>query len=613
MFRFGIRILVHAAVVAAVLGGVSFATDLSIRYSPDSLVDTNPGVEYVEPAITADWPSSNTLVAAAESGTFSSDPQAFVSHDGGNDWHVAPLLLGDGSMLGDVQLATHPDGTIYFATLGSQGGKEGIHVFASANHGNWFNHVAFVRNSRGHGFDHEQLAVDSSHGPYRGRMYMTVLYAVRLQPQLNACGLLWSSDRGHYFHGPVQVIDGWCFNSRPVSLSDGTVIFPFIMGSKPGASGVPPETRSDDVEIAVSKNGGESFTAPRAIGTYVWPGLAGYKRRIAEGRTNFDGDPIPQFAEGISPVTRRDVVYGIWSDMRTGNSRLLFTRSTDKGSHWSEPIAILTTGHKDDSQYQVSLAVNGLGVLGIAYLQYVSKTGSVTEMFADSADAGMTFSSPVPVQSLSAGMGFPANSGYSASSYRIPTSSFEGRLMVGLTDPGHRFPSGGDYVGMAVDHSGTFHPIWADARTGVNQIWTASATVGGPSDVPSGLTPADVTSSVDLEFGASTWDKGRHLLSIQVRLHNIGRHPLYPPFTVTVLELGNPLVPESWNPLPPPSLVNADNQQRGVGASFIYGPQMFGNLDVLAPGANSAPRTWKIAANGNSPAIVVGVNGYVSH
>ncbi len=599
-----------ALCLGAVVLGAGFA---SIRYGPNMLVDSKALTSYVEPAIASDPSDARTLVASAELASFNAPPQAFVSHDGGYDWHAAPLLLGRGTLLGDVQLASGPNADIYFAALGAQGERHGIHFCASTNHGDWFNHIAFIENHHGRGFDHEQLAVDTSRGRYRGRVYMSVLYIVRLQPQLNACGLLWSTDGGRRFHGPVKVIDGWCFNSRPIVLSDGTVIFPFYINGAPGASGVPSSgARAQNVDVAISRDGGKMFTPPRTIGTYEWLGAAEYKRRMAEAKTDFDGDPVPQFAAGPSPLTHRDVIYGAWSDMRTGDSRLLFTKSTDEGRHWSRPVRILTTGHPHDAQYQVSLAVNGRGVLGVAYLQYSSTTGRIMEMFADSADGGTTFSRPVAIQSTPEKIGFPANSGYFPIASRLPSSALKGRTFIGFVNPARRFPSGGDYVQMAVDRSGAFHPVWADARTGTSQIWTASVSAGAATSVPSNLAEADVTGDVDVQFGARTWDKARHLLTIPVRLRNIGKLPLYPPFTVAITQLRDPLVPASWAPRVTPSLVNADNGRHGVGAVYTYGSRMLGNLSVLEPGAETAPRTWKIVVNGQYPAIVVRVDGYES-
>ncbi len=225
------------------------------RYSPDTIVDANPSVGYVEPAIAADPLNANVLVAAAESAVFSTTA-AFVSNDGGYNWHPSSLALGNGSLLGDVQVAADPDGgTMYFTALGGEltpGGKavNGLHVFGSADRGDLFRRLAFLRYQGKHSYDHEQLAVDDSHSAHRGNVYMSVLYSLREKPQLNACGLLHSEDRGRHFEGPTQVIDGWCFNSRPVVLANGTVIFPFYLNGKPGMSGAPPAASESKIELA---------------------------------------------------------------------------------------------------------------------------------------------------------------------------------------------------------------------------------------------------------------------------------------------------------------------------------------------------------------------------
>ncbi len=583
----------------------SYSVPLSahVSYGPDARVDASPLDAYVEPAIAADPSDANTLVAAAEAGNVTAPPQVFVSHVEGYRWTRVPLLMAsDSSLIGDVQLAADPNGHIYFASLGRKAGLEGIHVFVSADHDNRFRETAFVRRPGG-GFDHEQLTIDRSHGPYRGRIYMSVLYMLHMSPQLNACGMLSSSDGGRHFLGPVQVVDGWCFNSRPVTLEDGTLIFPFYVSGKIG-------DRVAKVEVAISRDGGRTFGAPRMIGHYFSLGLARFKRRISEGRTDFDGDPVPQFVAGKSPDTGREVIYGVWSDTRTGNSRLLFTRSTDEGLHWSRPVPILTTDNPRDAQYQVSLAVNQRGILGVAYLQYLSGSGHVREMFADSTDGGASFSKPVPMQSRPAQLGLLPAWGYVPEDFgRLINSSLRGGIAVGFTRPGERFPSGGDYVGMAVDRHGAFHPIWADARTGTDQIWTAAVSVGVAQSTPSRLISADVTKDIDVSFGPSAWNAATKTLSAVTRLRNVGKVPLYPPFRVTVQALYNPSLPAKLLSRKRSVIVNADNGVRGPGAVYIYDSRTLGDLGDLAPGAETAPRIWKIAVRGTNPTIILRVDG----
>ncbi len=142
-------------------------------------------------------------------------------------------------------------------------------------------------------------------------------------------------------------------------------------------------------------------------------------------------------------MTHREIIYAAWSDMRAHQSRLLFTKSADGGAHWSTPAPVLATSDVRDSQYQVAIAVNQHGVLGVAYLQYRAASNDVAEMFAASTDGGATFSTPTRIQSVPAALGFSKNSGYSGFAEGIENSIF-----VGFVQPEHRFPSGGDYVGM---------------------------------------------------------------------------------------------------------------------------------------------------------------------
>jgi hypothetical protein len=44
-------------------------------------------------------------------------------------------------------------------------------------------------------------------------------------------------------------------------------------------------------------------------------------------------------------------------------------------------------------------------------------------------------------------------------------------------EAGWRWPTGGDYHGLAADAAGRFHLVWADSRDGIYQLRTASATV----------------------------------------------------------------------------------------------------------------------------------------
>lgn len=572
---------------------VSGAQTETILHSPDSVVDLSSNTDYVEPSIAADASRENTLVVAASPGNFGST-QVYLSDDGGYDWRSSALPLRGVDPLGDVQVASSPTGAIYFTVLGSQTdangkGKFGIQVFASSDHGNTFDHVAFLR---GHGgYDHEQLAIGDK--ALRGHVFMSVLYSVRLKPQVNACGLLRSSD-GRHFEGPVRVVTGWCFNSRPVLLANGTVVFPYFYNAKFG-------DHVSKIKVALSHDGGRTFGPSHTIGLYTSLKEADFLHRLSKGESDFDGDPVPQYA------TDGKDVYAVWSDLATGTSRLLFARSLDSGVTWSKPRTIIAPPFSQDAQYQASIAVNNSGTIGLAFLRASHEAGTVTEMFTASPDKGATFLPPTAIETAPAKVGATLNSGYGGGGEHIA-----GQYFVGFSSVGTRFTSGGDYVGMATDARGAFHPVWVDARTGTNQVWTDSVRIGSPIAPPSDLSVKNVSDNVDLQFGASTWDPKTRTLAVAVRLHNIGAQPLYPPLAVTVLMVHNPFTAGMEKPEPPPSFENADNGKSGVGAIYGYGAATLGNLGQLAPGADTASRIWRmhIPQGTYSPSLITRIEAY---
>jgi hypothetical protein len=575
---------------------VGAQTTQTLLHSPDSLVDLNPNADYVEPSITADEARSRTLVVAASPGTFGST-QLYVSDDGGYDWRSSALPLRGVDPLGDVQVAASPTGAIYFAVLGSQvdangKGKFGIQVFASSDHGSTFQHVAFLR---GHGgYDHEQLAIGPAASPLRGRVYMSVLYSVRIKPQVNACGLLSSSD-GRHFSGPARAVTGWCFNSRPVVLANGTILFPYIYDAKFGE-------RVSKIEVAMSKDGGRNFGPARTIGSYTSLNQKQFMSKLAAGESDFDGDPVPQYA------TDGRRVYAVWSDLATGVERLLFVRSLDGGVHWSAPRVLVAPPSRADAQYQASMAVNGDGTVAIAFLRATKATGTVTEMFTASQDHGATFLVPTNIETVPAKLGVMRDSGYSAGGEHLA-----GQFFVGFSSVGSRFTSGGDYVGMAVDSDGAFHPVWVDARTGNDQVWTDTVQLADAFEAPANLKSENVSDDIDLQFGAGTWDPKSRTLSLPVRLHNIGATVLYPPFAVNIVMVHNPYTAGLERPEPPPSFENSDNGKAEVGAAYAYDTTTLGNLGRLTPGADTAARIWRvhIPAGTYSPSFITRTDAYV--
>jgi hypothetical protein len=579
MKAFGIAALVFFLCAAS-------RADTSVSYGPDAVVDTNPYGSYVEPALDVSPKNAANLVAGSMVFTAGGiGVEAFRSDDGGYHWKSSSLPTGAGALVGDVQASFNADGYAYVTALGNQprptgAAKNGLYVFGSADNGETFRRLAFLQTPDGHSYDHEQLAIDRTHGKYRGRIYMTVLYLLSLTPsQLNGLGIIWSSDGGRTFHGPVLVSKGWSFNSRPVVLSDGTVVFPLFHNEKQG------DTKAL-VQVALSRDGGQTFSAPQTIGDRAVYNVDVTMKKLSSGEWDFDGDSVPQFAAGRQASRTADNVYGVWSDLREGPSRLLFTKSVDGGKHWTTPHAILVSSDATDSQYQPSMAVNANGTVGISWYNGSASRNTVSEMFAVSNDGGETFSAPAQISSVVAPIKTPGGDRYSALSFASPKGTF-----ISFTAPGSRFPSGGDYMGLAADANGAFHPIWIDARSGFNQAWSATVFPQAASPDPAGLMKQDVTAKVELEFGIATWDVASQTLTVPMRLHNTSHDTLYPPFTISVTGTTNPYSKDSQTAV---SILNADNDKAGAGATFVFAAQTVGNLGRLLPGADTSSKTLKV-------------------
>jgi hypothetical protein len=599
------KALVTSVLVLALCAASS--PDTAISYGPDAVVDTNPNGMYMEPAIDVSPKDATKLIAGSMVTTAGGiSVAAFRSNDGGYNWKDALLPTGAGEMIGDVQAAFSGDGYAYMTALGNMPApkgpaKNGLFVFGSPDNGETFARLAFVQTPDGHGYDHEQLAIDRTHGKYRGRVYMTVLYLLALTPtQLNGLGMIWSSDGGHTFHGPVLVSKGWSFNSRPVVLSDGTVVFPLFHNEQQGDA-------KALVQVVRSRDGGQTFTAPQTIGDRVSYGVAEIEKRLATGEYDFDGDSVPQFAAGRSAGAAVDSVYGVWSDVRSGPSRLLLTKSSDGGKTWTSPREVFVASDATDAQYQPTIAVNAAGDIGISWYNGSGARDTVSEMFAISHDGGETFSAPVAISSSVAPLKTAAGERYSTLAFDSPKG-----MMIGFTAPGPRFPSGGDYMGMGVDAHGAFHPVWIDARTGVNQAWTATVVPSAPGAPIAGLSKQDVSSKMQLEFGVGAWDAATQSLTVPMRLHNTSHDTLYPPFTINVTGTKNPYYKDSKTAV---TILNADNGQAGVGATFEFGASTVGNLGQLLPGADTSSKALKVkidAASGGQPLLVTSIDANVA-
>jgi hypothetical protein len=191
------------------------------------------------------------------------------------------------------------------------------------------------------------------------------------------------------------------------------------------------------------------------------------------------------------------------------------------------------------------------------------------------------------------------------------SDQYEHELWAFMVSPVGRYPSGGDYMGLSADAAGSFHPFWIDARSGTDQVWTASVSVETSmvtADVPQSLVQRDITTQVDLAFDAATWIAKSHTLLLPVRIRNTSSANVYPPFVVSVKSTQMQGSGGEWGTT---RVLNADNGQQGHGAAFRYTLNPNG-LTYLPPGGVTDARIWRLQINayGTEPALGVHVTGF---
>jgi hypothetical protein len=119
---------------------------------------------------------------------------------------------------------------------------------------------------------------------------------------------------------------------------------------------------------------------------------------------------------------------------------------------------------------------------------------------------------------------------------------------------------------------------------------------------------------VTLEFDPVRYDSQKQELSVPVRLKNISKVALYPPFQVEVKETAHPYTVKSGSDVPDkPAILNAANGKEGQGAIFDYSKALQ-DLEALEPGAVTNPIVWRLQVKNPSKTdfhLGVEVTGFV--
>ena len=590
----------------------SDSDDQAILVGPNMLVTRDGDIPHVELIVASNPTDPKNLVGAAITATRSEGGWAcktYTTHNAGDSWQDA--ILPEQHTLGgaDPQVAFGPHGTAYFATLTNvkdeKGNtRSGLMVFRSEDGGVTWQKPANL----GYSYDHEVIAVDRTVGKYAGRIYLSVLYGYPVY----RLGVFRSDDDGRTFTGPVEAANGGGtigINTAAniLVLSDGTLIIPYEDFE------FLPEKRKNTHTgyswIVSSTDGGVTFSAPHKIGS-----------------KEFENSPdapmiltFPSFAVDSQSDRYKDHLYSAWTDFREHKYRIWFSLSTDRGSTWSEPKQIDANVPDWSRQYQPMVAVNRDGIVAITWFDTrVSQDNTkFDEYFTASVDGGKTLLAPVRVSSESSQ--YPGNGNLNVD----PEAwNYKGETRLTFLTAASRWGMGGDYMGLTADPTGSFHPFWADSRTGTFQIQTAAVQVksGGaapdkkdentPAATAPSLTQTDVTNRISLVFDPTRFNVTTGELEMPVRLQNVSDRPIYGPIIASVKSFGSGEGGEEKENSP--QILNSGNGKPGEGATFDF-TSALGDSRTIAPGAVSGAIVWKlrIVKPLRTPDAHVTFSGYV--
>ena len=511
------------AVALAAAGAAGAGQEPRIVVGPDYLVSRDGDRPHVEIMAAANPRNPRNLLAGAITFTRpdgGAATKAYVSFDGGVQWDDVTFPEQKETGGGDPQVAFTAAGTAIFATLATRADETGrtrafLHAYRSEDGGRTWS----APYDLGASYDHPMLAADQTTGPFAGRLYMSVLYGREY-----SLGVFRSEDDGRSWIGPVKFLDGAGergLNVDPtVVFHDGAVMVPFVdFPSTPEQTANWTESR---LWTVVSTDGGVTFSEPK-------PGpvkMTGEETRLArEGTPRFRGGSWTMLAADRSERFR-DRAYAVWPDYSEGLPRVVISWSDDRGSTWSDPGPVASPEAPDVQQFQPAVAVNRDGVLGVSWYdtRQAPSRFAFHQYFAASFDGGETFTSPIQV---SGALSEPLGSG-NLTPTPLTFSGTEGELRVALISAASRWVNGGDYMGLTTSADGHFHPVWADARSGAYQVYTAAVRiVDGPPAPPATVgEPVDITGRIELVNDPGSYDAETGVADFWIRLRNVSAAPV---------------------------------------------------------------------------------------
>ena len=590
----------RVAFAGALVIGSAFAVaqDVKISVGPNYLVSRDGDVPHAETMIAANPQNPKNLVGGAITATRADGGwacRAYTSMDGGATWRYNdfPEQVEFGG--GDPQIVFTPDGTavylgLTFGSVKDDTGRErgGMQVYRSTDGGLTWTRTQNICCSH----DHPQTAVDMSNGRFSGRIYVGTLHDYPVY----RVSIFRSDNGGQTFIGPVEVAHGGGeYGINVVSttvMSDGTLVVPYVDFE------FKPEKRkqhgpvTSNLWISTSTDGGLTFSKGTKVLSYV---------SDLDVRESFG---VPSVATNSATSKNPSHIYIAYQDTASGKSRVLFTRSTDRGKTWSKAVPLTPNVPAHTMQFMPTMAVNKDGVVGLYWYdtRHSADSKQFHVYFAASADGGATFLEPVRVSTEPSIVRGKGNSRPMGMTFKMGDTG-----ALSLLSAANRWVTGGDYLGLTSNRMGTFYPLWTDARTGTYQLYTAPIRVSvpptaeeaerkkaiaqfypeKPASDPAKRIEQSILDNVELLFDpTATLDDASELW---LRLKNKSDKTIYGPIRMEIIAFGYP--PNDEGKENAPDILNSKNGKTGVGAEFIFD---LGEENVLAPGMTTGAIPFRV-------------------
>jgi len=207
---------------------------------------------------------------------------------------------------------------------------------------------------------------------------------------------------------PMTTANLYAQGNQIVVLPNGTLVDVQAILFK--GSGIQPNPKGVYMAVMRSTDNGLHWTSPSQIAPLRTVGES------ADGQPLRVGDYIPDIV--VDPAT--GAVYVTWADGRgTSTNKIVLTRSTDGGRHWSAPAVV---SHHDSAQsFNHAVAVGNDGELAVLYYDDARNDvnpGIPTDVYLrHSSDGGNTWSAPQLLASFDFANG-PIARGYFVGDYQ---------------------------------------------------------------------------------------------------------------------------------------------------------------------------------------------------